>query len=217
MKANIFICGPSGTGKSSSLRNLNPDTTAIINTEQKALPFRGASKFKKNVNTPSLKEFNKVLEKALAPDNGIEVIVIESFTALTETIYRDFSKIYKGFDLWGEYNKEIDRILHLSKTSNKYVAFLGIDEFVDDENDGVSERYIKVQGKAWRKSVEKEFVIVAYTNVTINENGKPEYSFITNKCQGHTSISAKSPMDMLPETMNNDLAKMIELIENYYQ
>ena len=35
MKPNIFVVGPSGTGKSSSIENLNPETTAILNTEMK--------------------------------------------------------------------------------------------------------------------------------------------------------------------------------------
>lgn len=36
----VFIVGESGTGKSSSLRNLNPEETVVINTDQKALPFK---------------------------------------------------------------------------------------------------------------------------------------------------------------------------------
>jgi len=36
----VFVVGKSGTGKSTSLRNLNPDETVIINTDQKALPFK---------------------------------------------------------------------------------------------------------------------------------------------------------------------------------
>ena len=38
-----FLVGKSGTGKSTSLRNLNPDETLIINTDQKALPFKNFS------------------------------------------------------------------------------------------------------------------------------------------------------------------------------
>lgn len=37
----ICICGESGTGKSSALRNLNPEETFIISTTGKALPFKG--------------------------------------------------------------------------------------------------------------------------------------------------------------------------------
>jgi len=39
----ILILGPSGTGKSTSLRNLDPETTFIINVLKKRLPFKGSS------------------------------------------------------------------------------------------------------------------------------------------------------------------------------
>jgi len=217
MKPNIFICGPSGTGKSSSLRNLNPDKTAILNVEQKALPFKEANKFILNIGIPTLDDYNKSFDRALSSDK-VDFIVHESFTAITESIYRDLGKRgLKGFDLWGEYNKEIDRILHKSKTSNKYNIFLGIDEFATNELTGVQERYVKVQGNVWRKSVEKEFVIVAYTEVNTNEENNLEHRFITNRCQGYTSISAKSPMGMLEPFMPNDLNLLIQKIEEYYQ
>lgn len=37
----ICIVGESGTGKSTSLRNLNPEETFIISTTGKPLPFKG--------------------------------------------------------------------------------------------------------------------------------------------------------------------------------
>ena len=40
----IAIVGESGTGKSTSLRNLNPDETFIISTTGKPLPFKGYKK-----------------------------------------------------------------------------------------------------------------------------------------------------------------------------
>ena len=36
----VFLVGKSGMGKSTSLRNLNHEETVIINTDQKALPFK---------------------------------------------------------------------------------------------------------------------------------------------------------------------------------
>jgi len=39
--ANILIIGESGSGKSYSLRNLDPKTTFIISLDDKGLPFRG--------------------------------------------------------------------------------------------------------------------------------------------------------------------------------
>lgn len=40
----ILILGESGSGKSSSLRNLNPEETFIISTTAKPLPWRGYKK-----------------------------------------------------------------------------------------------------------------------------------------------------------------------------
>jgi hypothetical protein len=220
MKPNIFICGPSGTGKSSSLRNLNPETTCVLNTEQKALPFKGAGKFKMNVPIADYKkasakvDFDRAFNKAITSDD-IETIVVESFTSLTEMIFRECDLLFSGFEVWGEYNKRIDKVLHASKSTSKNVIFLGIDEFVENDG-GVDERFVKVQGKAWKKSVEKEFVMVLYTDVNIDEKGLPNYRFITNKCEGHTQISAKSPMEMLPTYMENDLEEVIKLATEYY-
>ena len=87
MKPNIIIVGKSGSGKSSSLRNLNPETTAVINTERKQLPFKGANKFL-NAPVQSLNEFNAAMKKAMESDK-LDTIVVESFTSLIEMIYRE--------------------------------------------------------------------------------------------------------------------------------
>ena len=71
MKPNIFIVGPSGTGKSSSLRNLNPATSIILNTEQKALPFREASTFKLNVPIASTDAFEKAFDKSIGSNKAM--------------------------------------------------------------------------------------------------------------------------------------------------
>ena len=40
----VFILGESGSGKSTSLRNLNPDQTIVLQAVKKPLPFRNAWK-----------------------------------------------------------------------------------------------------------------------------------------------------------------------------
>ena len=36
----VMVYGQSGTGKSTSLRNFNPDEVAVINVSGKPMPFR---------------------------------------------------------------------------------------------------------------------------------------------------------------------------------
>jgi hypothetical protein len=212
MKPNIMVFGPSGTGKSTSLRNLNPETTAVINTEQKALPFRGANKFKMNVPVKDLDTFEKALAKAMQSEK-VKVIVIESFTSLFEMIHAKAKIMYSGFDVWDYVKNKVGEYLRDSKNTDKYIIFLGIDMVIDGPN-GVEERCVAVDG-SWKKKVEKEFVICLYTR-TYEEAGETKYGFVTNRTEGFNNISAKSPMDMLPKFMDNDLNTVIQKIEEFY-
>lgn len=236
MKPNILVVGPSGTGKSSSLRNLEPDTTIILNAEQKALPFRGAGKFKMNVIIPSSEKFLNhpkkngeslvfdeagrpiiemgIFEAALASEKA-ENVVLESLTSLHEHVMREGKKKLTGFELWGYFKEVIGEILLKSKVTNKYVIMIGIDMVIESEGGGVQERCFAIDG-AWKKKVEKEFVIVLYTTMITDENGVSAYKFITNKQKGYENCPAKSPAGMLPLIMDNDLNEVIRLSEAYY-
>jgi len=214
MKPNIFVVGPSGSGKSTSLRNLDPATTIILNTEQKALPFRTGGNFRLNVPIANMDAFHTAFDKALKSEIA-KTIIIESFTSMIEQQLISSGKSYTGYDLWEDYKTEIQRILNLSKGTDKYVIFLGLDGVFEGVN-GVEERFIYVQGSL-KKQIEKEFVIVLYTNMITNTEGKSEYRFVTNKQKGYEHTGVKSPMEMLELTMPNDLSLVIEKIEKYYQ
>ena len=210
MKPNIIITGPSGSGKSSSMRNLDPKTTAVINTERKQLPFKNAKEFM-NVPVKSVSEFHSALDKALSSDK-VSTVIIESFTSLIEIIFREADIRYKGFDVWSYYNKEIDKILDKSKNSDKYVVFTAIDGVYDGDN-GVEERYVAVDGNRWKKRVEKEFVVCLFTDTRKTDDGV-SYRFRTNTTGRD---SAKSPMGMFEELhIDNCLNTVIEHCEQYY-
>ena len=83
------IVGNSGTGKSTSIRTLDPKSTFIINVARKPLPFRGA---KKNYipltkdgdkwvgnlyNTSDVNQIANVLKMINAQRPDIQTVVIE--------------------------------------------------------------------------------------------------------------------------------------------
>ena len=213
-KAIIGIVGSSGTGKSTSLRNLPPDKTYIIDLERKGMPF--PKKFPYTAPCSSTTEFDAALKDALA-DESCEVIVIESFTKYVEILHTLADKSFKGFDIWNYYNREIRTMLDRVKNDHAVVIFTAVDEIVElvqPSGNTFNVRRIKVQGKQHAGSIEKELLMVLFTEVKRDKEGNTRYVFQTNS-DGITS--AKTPMGMFPESyIDNDVNAVIEAAKNYY-
>ena len=213
-KAIIGIVGGSGTGKSTSLRNLPPDKTYIIDLERKGMPF--PKKFPYTAPCSSTTEFDAALKDALA-DESCEVIVIESFTKYVETLIALAQASFKGFDVWSYYNRMIRATLDKVKNDHAAVIFTAIDEIVQiaqTNGDTYNVRRVKVQGKQHEGCIEKEFLMVLFTEVKRDKDGNTRYVFQTNS-DGITS--AKTPMGMFPEAyIDNDVNVVIEAAKKYY-
>tara|TARA_B100000768_G_scaffold181907_1_gene207313 strand:+ start:2303 stop:2989 length:687 start_codon:yes stop_codon:yes gene_type:complete len=216
MKPNTLILGPSGTGKSSSIRNLPKDTTIIFNTERKTLPFREGKDFKMNFAIHNYPQFDKAFEKALKSDK-ITHIVVESLTSLIEMIDEHAERVTGGgFDKWNLYNQTLSEVFKKSKSSlDKYVAMISIDQVIESA-EGISERYAVVQGNRWKKSIEKEFVNVLYSTVE-EQDSEFKYVFLTNKNSKYSTVSAKTPLGLAPEYIPNDLNLFQERCEKYFE
>ena len=63
-KPIIGIVGGSGTGKSTSLRNLPADKTTIIDLERKGFPFKEAKQFD-IISVDKIPDVNPAIEKAI--------------------------------------------------------------------------------------------------------------------------------------------------------
>jgi len=213
-KAIIGIVGGSGTGKSTSLRNLPPDKTYIIDLERKGMPF--PKKFPYTAPCSNTTEFDAALKDALA-DESCEVIVIESFTKYVEILHTLADRSFKGFDIWNYYNREIRTVLDKVKNDHAVVIFTAVDEIVElvqPSGNTFNVRRIKVQGKQHAGSIEKEFLMVLFTEVKRDKEGNTRYVFQTNS-DGITS--AKTPMGMFPEAyIDNDVNAVIETAKTYY-
>ena len=103
MAEKILILAKSGTGKSTSLRTLDPKTTMIIQPKKKRLPFphKDWKKWNKDSATGSIFQINTfsgikaVLTKM--EEVGKKVIVIDDFVyVLADRVMSDID--IKGFD-----------------------------------------------------------------------------------------------------------------------
>ena len=212
-KPLIGIVGSSGTGKSTSLRNLPLKETIIIDLERKGFPFKEAKNFQ-TITATILPEIKQAIETAT---KNADIVVIESFTKYCEILIDVAQKMYKGFDIWNYYNKQIRNTLESLKNEKATVVVTAIDEIVkimQPTGGEYNTRRIKVQGKVHEGCIEKEFLLVLFTEVR-REKDSIEYCFQTNS-DGITS--AKTPMGMFSDLyIPNDLNTVINSVEEYYE
>jgi len=217
----IAVVGQSGSGKSTSLRNLPIGRTKILNVECKILPFREALKFgKDDVWLETSTAFEQEIQK-LNDDKDHDIIIIESGTAYSDKLLTFSKATMKGWDIWNLYaEKMIQQIDRSKKIENKWVVWLFIDDLVELMAPNGSKSYtrrIAVNGQALeKKSIDKEFTLVLFTQVNQNaDKSKPAtFHFITNN---DGTCTAKTPMGMFPTTlMDNDINAVIKRAEEYY-
>lgn len=203
----VLILSQSGKGKTFSARNLNPDTTGFINIENKPLPFRNNFKYHAK---PS--KWNGVLKAVEDYSNNpeIDVIFADSFSAYSDLLLEDFRQIYKGFDIWSNYNMRIGEFFKRVKAANKEVFVTGHYENINIEGD--KEKRAKVKAKEWEGVIEKEFTVVLYGDSKFNED-KNNYFFIT----AGDGISAKCPPDLFDNKLklDNDCKILLEKIQKF--
>ena len=213
MNVPCLLIGESGSGKSSSARNLPPEETVILNTERKSMPFKGFNKFK-NIDVSSVKKFNQVLGELAKDDGKYKYVVIDSLTSLTEITNKYTEVTFNGFEQWKQYNSIIYDSLQAIKSLPQQVFITAIPEHLE-KSLGEIKGYARVKGKELKYGgIEKEFAIVLWTNLVEDDDGVVTDYLFDYKPNKHNT--AKSPSDMFDDKVPNDCKYVAEKIQEYY-
>jgi len=217
----VGIVGSTGTGKSTSIKHLNPEETYIINVAKKELPFKGSEKLynleKKNYKeVDDANEISRLLKTISEKAPHVKNIIIEDSNYImgfnmvskaTETGFTKFSVMAKDMvDLFRTARQLRDDIT---------VFYLTHPEEVMDGQDIVGYK-IKTAGKLIDNQVLLEglLTVCLYTNVEENKDGTTNYQLITNRFR---KIPAKSPDGMFSELkIPNNLQLVADSLKNYY-
>lgn len=214
MARTIMIEGPSGRGKSYSLRNLPPAYTLIMNHERKKLPFKGSNQFREWRPT-SLQETFQRLDEALV-DPSTQILVIESLSAFLDMLLAEARVLKKGWDVFTYYNEKLYMLFERIRKFNdagKYIIVISHDDITTNELTGDVFVTAKVKGNEWKGAIEKEFDIVFHAELVMDENKIPSYMFRT---QTDGVVPAKAPFGMFDSTMiDNDMLDILKKIKEY--
>lgn len=222
----IAIVGESGTGKSTSLRNLNPEETFIISTTGKPLPFRAWKKKYipikiegKNVSgnyyvSSKWDQILKILQIIDKMMPQIKQVIIDDFQYVLsyEFVDRATEVGYTKFSELAQHAMEILRYSEKMREDCKMI-FLTHSENVGDN---VNPKFvIKTVGKLLSEKVTLEglFTYIFFTKVSEGDSGRMEYKLITNN---DGTCVAKTSFGMFEDLkIDNDLNEIIHVIDAY--
>lgn len=224
----IAIVGASGSGKSTSLRNLNPEETFIINVAGKPLPIKG---FKKNYkllqqnpetkkftgnlyNTSDVSKISQVLKIIDKTRPDIKTVVLEDVQYIMSFEMMDRSS-EKGYEKFTQIAANFYSVLKeaMNMRDDLIICVLAHSENTGDQ---INPSYkIKTIGKMLDNmiTIEGLFTYVLFTDIIKNMDGELEHKFIT---QSDGTTTAKTPMGCFTDFyIDNDLQYVIEKITEY--
>lgn len=204
MAQKVLIMGESGTGKSTSLRNVDPTIMGIVNPVGKPLPFKG--KIDTLDDETDATKICKWMRKQV--DAGKKVLVVDDFQYILSVPY--MNRIQEnGWDKWNDFGANYFDIIDICKELPDDVVVYYLTHTETLEN-GVTT--IKLIGKLLREKITIEGLFTIVLRTGVNEG---RYYFYT---QNSGKDTVKSPMGMFPSyAIENDLKYVDDKIRNYYE
>jgi len=207
----VLILGESGCGKSTSMRNLNPDDCFLIQPVKKLLPFRNEFKqmSKEGGQIKATDDTGMIIRMIDgAVKLGKKMIIIDDFQYImaNEFMRRSKEKSYDkfndiGFNAWSIINHA------QSVDSDIRVYFMS---HVETDMNGKTK--IKTIGKMLDEKITLEGLFTIVLGASVSDS---KYTFAT---QNGGSDTLKSPMGMFDDLhIDNDLKMIDDTIIEYYK
>ena len=214
----VLIIGESGVGKTYAIKNMDPEKVGIFLCEKSRLPFR------KKFNTYYVRNMKRVGDdnreqvirqstviqtvlrnpkdpkKAYVIDDSQYLLANEFFDRANETGYQKFTDIGANF-------RNLIHLVNDELPDDVIVYFLHHPE--TDANTG------KVKAKTIGRMLDEKLTVEGCFNIVLHAmTDGAEHWFRT---QSDGADTAKSPEDMFPEKIPNDLALVDKTIREYYE
>lgn len=200
MGVPVLILGESGSGKSASLRNFAPEEVSIFNVAGKPLPFRKKLPMK---STSDYGEIQSLIhasqKKAFVIDDSQYLLCFEAFAKAKEAGYGKYTDMALHF-----YNL----VQYVIRQTPPDVIVYFLHHTETDSNNG------KTKAKTMGKMLDNQLTVEGLFSIVLMcyTDGK-KHVFVT---QSDGMTTCKSPMDMFPLEIDNDLKLVDKSIRDYY-
>jgi hypothetical protein len=203
MGTGVLVIGSSGMGKSASMRNF--DNLAVINVLGKPFPF-------KNDKIKAMHEGNpdriiEILQKAKANSIAIDDAGYINTNFYMQNKAPITAKMGDKYAVYDSLATNFWKIINsINALPDEKIVYIFMHEDISDSG--------KIKPKTIGKLLDDKICIEGYFSIVLRaEKFEGKYIFQTNT---DGVAVTKSPMDMFPETIENDLQIVDKTIRKYY-
>lgn len=212
----VLVLGKSGSGKSASLRNFEPDEVNVLNVLGKPMPFRkklptisltkydALSRFDESTGKMTTSAYDAA--KSVLRKNKVRAYIVDDSTYLMQN--ENFERSLEvGYGKFTEMSKNFQQLIDTAlKTDADTIVYL----LHHIEVDGEGGEHVKTIGKM----LDEKYCIEGACPIVIDCRVVEGRHVFVTKNDGKNL--AKAPMDMLPDVMDNDLKQVDTLIREYW-
>lgn len=213
MSKIIAVMGESGSGKTTSMRNLDPTTTYYIDCDKKGLSWKGWKKQYNAENKNYLKtdDQNMVLNVMHGINDkrpNIKTIIVDTINGIMVADEMRRSK-EKGYDKWQDLAVAIYGIIDYALTMRDDLTVVFVAHTQTERDDsGYQFTRIKTSGKKLDKiTLESKFPVVLLAKTI---DGKHVFETQANFSTAKTPMGAFEQMQI-----DNDIVEVLKALEDY--
>lgn len=199
MGVSVLVLGYSGSGKSTSLRNFEPDEVGILNVAGKPLPFR------KKLDTIDRAGYSDAIQalrrnerRAYVIDDANYLMAFQNFAMARQPGYGKFTEMAVNFE----------QLLETANaTEENTIVYFLMHPDVDDTG--------RMKAKSIGKMLDNQLTIEGmFPIVLLAERDEQGFCFVT---QSDGTNPVKAPMGMFAEArIDNDLKAVDTAIREYW-
>ena len=223
MAKTILICGKTASGKTSSIRTLDPSETVILRVINRTLPFKFAGIYGKEqrnmFSTPTYDAVLKVLAWANEQKNVKNIVITDATYIIRQEYFKKANQT--GYGKYTEFAMHMQQILKaVQELRDDIKVFMEyhVENVVNDS--GATEYKPSTVGKL----LDSQYNILENVDIVLfaspqYEDKQITYGFYTNRTldRSGAELPAKSPLGMFEDLfIPNDLKLVATKVDEYY-